>query len=203
MESIWFDSEGEAKFWKNIPLRTVKKAFFRKGSAIRALAKMVLNNVTYDFRETAQGGAVIVPPDFSAIEFIAPDGRINYTSLIGGNLGNAITETIAVLENAPIEAWDKFASWFGSNSTVSNIAGHITGCELRTIDRSMSTAIDIPDLANITDMASLLEAVKSATAQAHGQAMSAYRLDDSAFGWALKLIADGSSELTIGFIFRE
>lgn len=201
--SNWFDSEGRAEFWNSIPLRTVKKAFFRKGSIVRTLTKLVINSVTYDFVKTAQGGAVIVPPDYSAIEFISPDNRIPYKTLLSGNLGNALTVTIETLTTAPIPSWDRFASWFGSSDALSDLSAGISKCELQTIDGRQSTVVSVPDFTNIKNMVSILEATKAATENAHGQALSMYQLDTAAFGWAIKLTAADGVSITVGFLFRE
>lgn len=202
MGSTWFDYNGETEFWRNIPLRTVKKALFHKGSMVRALAKMVLNGVTYNFKETAQGGAVIVPPGYSAIEFVSPDGRIDYNALLSGSLGNTFTASIEVLKVKPIPAWDKFAAWFGSQPQIGQISGEGVPCELRTLDGQFATAISMPNIKGVTDMVSLLEAVKTATVAAHSQPLAQYQLDDAAFGWVLRL-GDSSDFMDVGFLFRE
>lgn len=207
-ENKWFDYGGEASFWENVPLRTIKKAFFQKGNTIKTLAKLVLNSVTYDFAKTAKGGAVIVPPDYSVIELIAPDGHIDYNSLLRGTLGNAFTETIAVLKVNPIPAWDKFAVWLRDMVLPRDIELYASGVKLETLDRTVSTTIGFPDFSNVTDMATFLEAVKAAAQNANGNALSVYQVDDAAFGWKLKIISlpdeDGKTYTTsIGFLFRE
>lgn len=200
---IWFDSEGKAAFWKNVPMRTVKKALFTKGSAVRSLAKLVVNGITYDFNKTAQGGAVIVPPDFSAIEFISPDGRIDYKTLFGGSLGNALSTSIAVLESKPVPAWDNFAGWIGANGTIGSVANQVTGCNIQTIGGGSAVAVDVPNFVGVTNMAEFLGEVYVATEAAHGNALSMYQLDEASFGWEIQLITNGTVKMSIGFIFRE
>jgi hypothetical protein len=208
MGSTWFDYTGESTFWNNIPLRTVKKAFFRKGSLVRSLSKMVLNSTTYDFRETATGGAVIVPPGYSAIEFISPDGRIDYNSLLEGSFGNALYETVTVLENNPVPAWDKFAKWFGSVEQVPTLMNNVASCKIQTIAGDSSMAVDIPDFSGIRSMADILRAMFVACSNAHSQSLSKYRLDNAAFGWATNMTSfpdenGNTRSITIGFLFRE
>ena len=198
----WFDSEGNAVFWKNMPMKTVKKALFKKGNTVRSLMKLVANGITYDFRATAEGGAVIVPPDYSAIEFISPDGRINYKSLLSGNLGNALTSTIAVLQSNPIPSWDKFARWIGLNGTINMVADQVTGCEILTICGEYPVAVNVPEFSRVADMAAFLRAVYTATAAAHGTALSLSRVDDASFGWIIRIHA-GDASVSVGFIFRE
>ena len=198
----WFDSEGKAVFWKNIPLKTVKKALFSKGDTVRQLAKMVLNGIAYDFNKTAEGGAVIVPPDYAAIEFISPDGRIDYAALLKGNLGNAMSETITALKRNPVPAWDKFAKWMGGNGPLGDVSDIIPNCNLQTISGGSSVSVSVPVFGGVTDMASFLEAVYTATAAAHGNALSLYQLDDASFGWRIQVPLD-EGEIAIGFIFRE
>ena len=206
--NIWIDSEGEAKFWNSVPLLTVKKAFFKKGNIVRALMKIVANGITYNFRETAQGGAVIVPPDYSAIEFISPDGRIDYKTLLNGSLGNALTESINILEVEPVPAWDKFVLWLSGTGVLSNLESHNGKYEIQSIDGTSSMEINEPTFQNLSNMVSLLEAVKTAASQAHGHQLSMYQLDSAAFGWAIKLTyveKEGEEPYTfkLGFIFRE
>ena len=199
---IWFDSDGQAVFWQNVPMKTVKKALFTKGNTVRQLAKLMFNSVTYDFRKTAEGGAVIVPPDYSAIELISPDGRIDYADLLNGSLGNAISETIAVLRNDPISSWDKFAKWAGTNSMLNMAAGYVSTCNLTPIGGGSSVAVNVPEFSDVANMVELLEAVYTATTAAHGKALSLYRLDDKSYGFQLGVSGAGQS-LSIGFIFRE
>lgn len=199
----WFDENGKAVFWENVPMRTVKKAFFKKGNLVRSLAKLVLNSVTFDFAKTAQGGAVIVPPDYTAIEFISPDGRIDYRTLLEGTLGNALDESIRVLETEPIPAWDKFSAWVGSKKIFSQVADLLSGCELQTIDGKISTTIGTPDFDKVTNMVSLLEEIKSATIQAHNHMLSSYQLDTASFGWKVVMYYEEGGSFSIGFIFRE
>lgn len=199
----WFDSTGAAEFWKNVPMRTVKKAIFNHAGTAYALSKIVRNTITYDFAKTAQGGAVIVPPEYTSIEFIAPDNRIDYATLLKGTLGDAITSIISTLKKSPIAAWDHFAAWFASKSMLDDL---LSGCQLQTIDGGTTVPIDIPEFDGVTDMASFLEAVAYATEQAHGQALALYRIDTKAFGFTIVLMAqDGEEEITfpVGFIFRE
>ena len=202
----WFDLTGEAAWWKLVPLRTVKKAIFRKGNTVRTLMKMILNGVTYDFSETAKGGAVIVPPDYSAIEFIAPDGHFDYQALLNGTLGEALDAMVEVLSVTPIPAWDRFCHWFGSQGIIEEILAGVT-CELQVIGETASIPIGIPDFSTVTNTATFFQATKLATVNANNRALSAYRIDTAAFGFSLVIKAvdeDGAEQsIAVGFIFRE
>lgn len=198
----WFDSDGKATFWRNIPLKTVKKALFRKGEMIRSLTTMVLNGVTYDFNKTAESGVVIVPPNYSAIEFISPDGRVDFNELLSKNLGDSFTDIIGVLEGNPIPAWDRFAVWFGNQTMILSVIKACKSCELVSFDGQFSTVISKPAIENVTDMASILNAMKTATEVAHDQPIARYQMDNSVFGWILR-ITNSSSVTDVGFIFRE
>lgn len=206
--NTWFDYEGRAKFWNSIPLRTVKKAVFKNGNITKTLTKLILNNVTHDFNKTAQGGAVIVPPDYSVMQFIAPDDRIDYETLLNGNFGDALTAIITTLSTDPIPAWDKFAAWIGGIDVIQSAVDQMGSCEIQTIDGTSSQVIDMPYFTNIKDMASLLDMTKAVTHQAHNQPLSMYQLDTASFGWAFRIATlpdeNGNvTALTLGFLFRE
>lgn len=206
--SKWFDYTGEAKTWKGIPLKTIKRALFHKGDIVRTLTKMVINSITYDFSETALGGAVIVSPDYSAMEFISPDGLIDYTTLLNDNLGQSFDAVIAALRLSPIASWDKFAKWISNSGILEDLIDNVAIFELQTIDGTNSVVIDSPDFSGITDMASFLEVIKYATKAAHQLPLSVFSLDAAAFGWAIKITSAENengevSTMTLGFLFRE
>ena len=204
----WFDSEGQAVFWRGVPIRTIKKAFFTRGTSVVALAKMVLNSTTYDFAKTAQGGAVIVPPGYSAIEFVSPDGRIDYNALLRGSLGNALTQSVQTLNRAPVPSWDHFAKWFADTGVMEVLAGAGATCALQTIDGTISVPVSIPNFSNVTNMAEFLNATKNATTAANSKPLSLFQLDNAAFGWAMEITSapneeGATSSLKVGFLFRE
>lgn len=203
-----FDSEGTSSFWKGIPLYALKKAIFKKNNIAYTIKKMILNSVTYDFDKTAQGGVVIVPPEFTIIEFISPDGRIDYANLLNGNFGEALTATISILETKPISAWDNFVGWFAGKNIFSEMTDSIAKVELMSLDDVAYEEISMPDFSNISNMADMLRATKLAAENAFDRPMTSFQLDSAAFGWIIRVTSvedenGDTANLDIGFLFRE
>lgn len=208
--SKWYDSEGSASFWRDtVPLRTVKRAFFKKNGTVNALAKLILNAVTYDFRETALGGVVIMASDYSTIEFISPDGRLPYGEYETMTLGQTLDSMEEILTESPIPAWDKFTAWLGANFTnLGDVTNNIASCTLKTIDSGTQTVVNLPDFSTVTNMVTFLDMLEATVEPALGQDMSIYQLDDYAFGCGLVMVSqpdeNGSTvTLSMGFLFRE
>lgn len=208
MGSQWFDYTGSAELWRRIPLRTVKKAFFSKNDTVRILSKLVLNSVMYDFTETATGGAVIVPPDYSTIEFISPDNWINYKAYENASLSEVLTHIVDTLNNHPVVAWDQFAKWLGEHCVALNdVLTSMHTCVLSTLDDSVSIAVDKPkfvDFDNSIDFVSMLIESMKGTA---GAPLSTYKLDTAAFGFKLVMTSVPAENgeiatFAMGFLWR-
>lgn len=208
--AMWFDDTGRASTYNGVPLRTIKKAFFTKGKALITLGKLVINSVVYDFTETAQNGVVICPTDYSAIEFISPDGRIDYASMDEMTLHEALTTIHDICSENPIPSWDAFMLFLGENSeTLDNVLANIATVSLVTIDGSSSVDVGTPYFAGITDMAAFLEMLHATLDPVcNDQPFSMYKLDTAAFGCGLKLVSNPDENgaittITMGFLFRE
>lgn len=207
-DSGWFDSSGNAILWKTIPLRALKRAIFKRGDTTISLLKMVIGSATYDFTKTAKGGAVICPPDYSVIEFVAPDGHLTQEARASSSFGDALAHTISILNAKPVPAWDNFAKWLNGSDYFRSVVDEIAKCELATIDGNYSQNISLPDFTSIDTMAKLLEATYAASTVVHSAPLSRYQLDNAAFGWRLKLtsVPNENGETTtivLGFLFRE
>lgn len=205
---VWFDYTGHSEFWNSVPLRTTKKAFYKKGSLIRSLAKMMVNGVMYNFSETAKGGVVIVPPTLSAIEFVSPDGHIDYDSLIGHDLGYAFASIRSVLNENPVKAWDKFANWFGGEGLWSLMSASVASCAIQPLSGAYAVEISLPDFSNVRNMVDILDAIALVAEPAQGQPLTDFQLDNAAFGFALYLTTtpdenDKTVSFAMGFIFRQ
>jgi hypothetical protein len=171
------------------------------------LTKLVINTITIDINKTATGGAVIVPPDYSVIEFISPDNHIDYAELLTKTFGEALTDTAAILQDKPVPAWDKFVTWINDLGVLNQFVASEATFELQTIDGTYSTIVNPPDFTNLSNTASLLVAINNSTTNMHDQPLSTYQIDTKAFGWALKVSATDSegnvTSFAIGFMFRE
>lgn len=204
-----YDDTGLATTYNGVPLRAVKRAFFRKGNAVFTLMKLVLNSVTYDFRETAQNGVVICPQDFSAIEFISPDGRIDYNSLKHETLQESLNSIISICETKPIPAWDRFAEFLGSNvANLTAAVDNVASVTPSTIDSMTVTEVNKPDFSGVVDAATLFTMVRDTIESAWSDPTSLYELDYAAFGFVLSILsvpdANGVSiTFSLGFLFRE
>lgn len=204
-----YDDTGPATLHNGVPLRAVKRAFFKKGNAVFTLMKLIINSVTYDFRETAQNGVVICPQDFSAIEFISPDGRIDYNALKNVTLQESLNGIINICGTKPIPAWDKFSEFLGANvASLSDAVNNMASVTLSTIDGVTVVEVDKPDFSLVVDAATLFAMIRDTVEPAWSYPTSLYELDTAAFGFMLTITSvpaqDGViTTFSLGFLFRE
>lgn len=207
MGTTYYDSEGKATFlFDNVPIRAVKKAFFKdKLGTLHTLLKLVYNSVTYDFNETAQGGAVVFANNYTGWEFIAPDDRLDFTEISGMTLGAALTDIRETLASAPVPAWDKFAAWVENRAAypkyvISQSAAYIkpTSGAYTQISPPDFTAMSGESFVDFLDV--LITAVGSS-----GLSMSDFMTSDTGFECVIQLrnSSNGSTLITMTFKFRE
>lgn len=208
----WFDHTGESKLWNSIPLRAAKKAIFSKAGSVYSLAKLIFNGITINFNDTAQGGVVIAPSDYSAIMFVSPDERINYELCSTLTLGDTMDHIIGVLNTNPIPAWDKFATWLGSRNDMLGAASNvIAGCTISDMSGTVSDDINIPVFSEFTNAVQLFEMIRTAIAPAADLSTASFQADTAAFGFVLNITIrmpqdDGTVQtgtIAMGFLFRE
>ena len=205
----FYDDTGQATLYNGVPLRTIKRAFFKKGSAVFTLMKLVLNSVTYDFRETAENGAVICPKDYRSIQFISPDDRIDYDSLKQVTLKETLDTVITICETNPIPSWDKFAEFLGSNiGTLSSATANMASVTFSTVDGATIKEVSIPDFTVVNNAATLFLTLRDAIEPAWADSTLLYELDDAAFGFVITITSvpdenGATTTFSLGFMFRE
>jgi len=206
---IWFDYKGSEHYWKTVPLRCVKRAFFSNNGVVQGISQMIVNAVVYDFNKTAEGGAVIVAGDYSSCGFIAPDNRLPYDDYLGMTLGQVMDDMEKRLSKKPIPAWDNFMGWLGANfETIDDATLNMASCQLMTIDGATATPMGIMSFAKVKNFVSFLEQVKSKAMTARAKPLTTYQLDDYVFGFSLNMVSnpdkDGNTTtLNVGFMFRQ
>lgn len=199
MGTTYYDSEGQALFLHGVPIRAVKRAFFTG----KQMLKMAINSVTYDFEETAKGGAVIFQNNYTGWEFIAPDDRLDFDSYSGMTLGDTLSAIRNVLASNPIPSWDKFAQWvynmgYYPKYVVSQCTAYIrpTGGSYTQITAPDFTSMQNTGFVGFLDV--LIAAVGSVSLP-----MSSYLNGDRRFECEV-MVKNGDSTLaTMTFIFRE
>lgn len=198
MGTSYYDSKGEATFlFDGVPINAVKRATFKdKLGTVSQLIKMIYNGVTYDFRETAQGGAVIFADDFKRWEFIAPDDRLDMEGYATMTIGQALDSMETTLAANPIPAWEKFAEWLDSN-TMKSMVGNMgtiwlldaTGYAVAQVNK-----LTFPPINSFLDILGMLQ---SCLAPAAGTSMSRFAVTN---GYRCQLQI---GTMVMAFTFRE
>lgn len=206
---IWFDHKGSKHYWKTVPMRCVKRALFSNNGIAQTITQMIVNAVVYDFKKTAEGGAVIVASDYSSCGFIAPDDRLPYNDYLSLTLGEALDDMKEILTKKPIPAWDNFTAWLGMNfEALSEAALKVASCQLMTVDGATSIPMGIVDFAKVRNFITFIEQVRKRAPAAMYQLLSTYQLDDYVFGFALNMVSTPDEEgntvaFNVGFMFRQ
>lgn len=206
MGSTIYDSTGEAQLlFDGVPIRAVKKATFKdKLGTLHTLLKLVYNSVTYDFNETAQGGAVVFANNYTNWEFIAPDDRLDFSGMANMTLGNALSTIRGTLVNNPIPAWDKFAAWvYDTGNYPKDIIAN-TIAYIAPLGGTV-TQITAPDFTTMTsgDFVSFLDVLIKAVGNSDLSA-SAFKTDDKVFKCVISLYRSQYDYLmSMTFTFRE
>lgn len=148
--------------------------------------KLVVNSVVYDFTKTAEGGVVVSADDYSSIEFISPDNRLDYDLYKTMTVGETLDAIEEILEVDPIPAWDKFAEWVGGQGGIlDSLMDGMVSCELTTIDGAIRTEVNMPNFGNVSDGLSFMHMLEETIEIALTQPLSDYGLDTHVFGCAL------------------
>jgi hypothetical protein len=193
---IIIDITGEANLnFHGIPLNAIKKAAFHsKLNTLAAILKMTVNNVTYDFQKTAQNGAVIFGANYGLWDFVAPDGRFDFSNYDELTVGEALYDMEQVLMVAPVPAWDTFIRWLNANMTNFEIdTSGLTACFVTPIDDTSSRVQgNIIDLEHLTDCVSFIQELEHAVAPIAANPLSTYVTSDTSFGFTI--ICQGFNE---------
>jgi len=205
MGTTYYDSEGKATFLFNgVPIRAVKRASFKdKLGTLHTLLKLVYNSVTYDFNETAQGGAVVFANNYTNWEFIAPDDRFDFEGYANMTLGATLQNMRTVLAENPIPAWDKFAGWVKGTGAYPQYVVSQSTAYISPVGGS-ETQITAPDFTAMSgeSFVDFLDVLIIAIG-ASSQSMSGYKTSDTAFACEVRLEANSNTLVTMTFKFRE
>lgn len=208
------DKNGEADLsWHEVPLNAIKKATFKdKMNVLHDLFSLTVRGITYNFKKTAQYGAVVFRGNGETWEFVAPDGRLTFADYDTLTLGQTLAVVRQTLVEKPIPAWDTFIAWV--NNFLSGLAfdeSAVPYCYLFPInstDTARAIKVNTPTFKGWTDFVSLIDSLTRAFAPAKNTAQSTYRTSDTSFGYKLTLVGleeDGteSSIMSFNFVFRE
>lgn len=160
---VYIDWTGQSDLsFHGIPLNIVKNAVFKdKLSSIKNIWKLVVNGAVYDFRKSAQSGAVIYRSNYSLWDFIAPDDMIDFDALRSMSISDALGEIYAAISDTPVPAWDQFFHWLHESIGIDGIdTSLISSCYYRalpessmTMEEAMVDAVEggIVDFTKMTD----------------------------------------------------
>lgn len=158
---IIIDITGEANLnFHGIPLNAIKKAsFLSKANTVAAILKMTVNNVTYDFQKTAQNGAVVFGGNYGRWDFIAPNGRFNFSSYANSTVGQTLQDMESVLTVSPVPAWDTFIRWVRAQLDNLQInTNGISSCFVTPIGHTGNRVqANVISLDNLTDCVSFIK----------------------------------------------
>ncbi len=210
---IIIDITGEADLsFHGIPLRTIKKAsFVDKLAVAKNLLKMVVNGVTYDFQKTALNGAVIFGENYGLWDFVAPDGRFDFSGYGTMTVGQTLLDMERTLTEAPVPAWDSFIAWLGENLENYNLdLSGISSYWIKPIGEAVidETCVQGADfsLGDLTDAVSFLQSLEEAFAPVIDQPLSPYVTGEGAFGFMILACTinqnTGEEQVAIPLSFR-
>ena len=101
-----------------VPLGAVKRArFLDRAGAFFTLAKLVYNNVLYDFTAAGGSGTVVTDAQYLNWRFVAPDGMFDMDALGELTLGGMLEQVADTARQAPVPAWEDFAAWLAQPKT--------------------------------------------------------------------------------------
>ena len=187
INEIIFDNTGAANLnFHGIPLNAIKKAsFISKVNTLASLLKMTVNNVTYDFRKTAKNGAVVFGGNYGLWDFIAPDGRFNFSSYQNLTVGQTLLDMESILMVSPVPAWDIFTEWVRAqlDNLEINTEG-ITHCYVTPIGNTENRMPTLNiRLDNLTNGVSFIEELKRILRSLENKPLSTYVTSDTSFGF--------------------
>ena len=211
--SLIIDITGEADLsFHGIPLRAIKKAgFVDKLGAVKSLIKMAVNGVMIDFRKTAQNGVVLFGQNYGLWDFIAPDGRFDFSGYGAMTVGQTFLDMERILTEAPVPAWDRFIRWIGENLENYNLdLSGISSYWIKPIGEAVidETCVQGADfsLGDLTDAVSFLQSLEEAFAPVIDQPISPYVTGEGAFGFMILACTinqnTGEEQVAIPLSFR-
>lgn len=189
INEIIIDITGEANLnFHGIPLNAIKKAsFLSKVNTLAALLKMTVNNVTYDFQKTAKNGAVVFGGNYGLWDFIAPDGRFDFSSYQNLTIGQTLLDMESILRVSPVPAWDTFIEWV--RAQLDNLGVNTEGlssCYVTPIGNTENRVqANVISLDNLTSSVSFIEALEHAIAPLENDPLSTYVTSDTSFGFTV------------------
>ena len=213
---IIIDITGEADLsFHGIPLRTIKKAsFVDKLAVARNLLKMVVNGATYDFQKTALNGAVIYGHNYGLWDFVAPDGRFDFTGYGAMTVGETLLDMERILTENPVPAWDSFIRWLNENLSrleidTSGVSSFLI-VPIRSLDDPglLNGAVEGNAIAldNLTDCVSFIQSIEVAFAPAANNPLSTYVTLENSCGFMILCYSvneeTGEEEMTLPLSFR-
>jgi len=205
MGTTYFDSEGKTTFlFNHVPIYSVKKAFFKdKLGTVHTLLKMIYNSVTYDFRKTAEGGAVIFANNYTGWEFIAPDDRLDFEGYTNMTLSEALSAVRTKLAENPIPSWDRFAGWVYESGSYPKIVVSKCTAYIKPIGGS-STQIGAPDFTAMAggSFVDFLDVLITALEDSSLN-MPNFKTGDTSFACMIDLFNNDSTLISMTFKFRE
>ena len=210
---IIIDITGEADLsFHGIPLRAIKKAsFVDKLAVARNLLKMVVNGAAYDFQKTALNGAVIFGMNYGLWDFVAPDGRFDFSGYGAMTVGQTLLDMERTLTEAPVPAWDSFLAWLGENLENYNLdLSGISSYWIKPIGKAVIDERCVQggdfSLDGLTDCVSFVQTLKTAFAPVADQPLSPYVTSDNSFGFMLLACSinenTGQEQIAIPLSFR-
>lgn len=205
MGTTYFDSEGKTTFlFDHVPIYSVKKAFFKdKLGTVHTLLKMIYNSVTYDFRKTAEGGAVIFANNYTGWEFIAPDDRLDFEGYTNMTLSEALSAVCTKLAEKPIPSWDKFAAWVKNSGSYPKYVISQCTAYIAPIG-GVYTQINAPDFTTMAGD-SFVDFLDVLIAALGGSSlnMANFKTGDTSFACVIDLSSNGNELISMTFKFRE
>lgn len=110
MGSKAWDASGDVSIEYSIPWGAVRKGFLNYKNAIREIAKLTLNGLTYDFKKQAKEGLVVIQNGYTGLVFFLPDNREPMTAEQGESMTiQSYLTMLGTTDYAEIAAWDYFA----------------------------------------------------------------------------------------------
>ena len=104
-------------FFDGVPLNAVRSArFITKAGSFFTLAKLILNNVLYDFSNGESGGTVVVDPQYLKWQFVAPLGMFDSAKLETMTLADMLRSVAETITRTPVKEWEDFAAWIAQDN---------------------------------------------------------------------------------------
>ena len=212
------DITGEADLsFHGIPLRAIKKAgFVDRLGAVKSLIKMAVNGVMIDFRKTAQNGVVLFGQNYGLWDFVAPDGRFDFSGYADLTVGQTLLDMERILTEAPVPAWERFIQWLNENLQNYDLdMSHISSFYICPIifeetdqEELLNSAVRGGEftLEELTDCVAFIQSIEQAVAPVADRPLSEYMTGEGAFGFMILACTinqnTGEEQVVIPLSFR-